>query len=56
MGLCSLNLSIGVPFENPLIFELENNNKISGFFGKMFDNILVYKNQRYFIDLINILN
>ena len=44
MSLCSINLTIGVGIPNR--FRHVENNQIIGLNGYLFDNLLVYKNQR----------
>ena len=45
MSLCSSNITIGVKIINPQL-KFGNNNRLIGSHGQLFDNLLVYKDQR----------
>ena len=45
MSLCSSNITIGVVEMIPEL-GIKNNNRLIGSHGQLYDNLLVYKNQR----------
>ena len=45
MSLCSSNITIGVKEMN-LEINVRSNNRLIGSHGQLFDNLLVYKDQR----------
>ena len=45
MSLCSINITIGVEKIEKTV-EIGKNNRLTGFFGQLYDKLSVYKDQR----------